>query len=125
MGLSDCVDRTANSGDYRQSFPGIIRFMNSSNIGTVKAVSPWFGLHTMPLPIRELRVGASEDTSALKQAAISPDLCGPAPRSAMARRYFYSFGVSRSKRTLKKLSSSAAIAVTEAVSTASIGIGDD
>ena len=35
----------------RQSSPGMIRAMNWSNIGTVKAVSPWFGLQIMPLEI--------------------------------------------------------------------------
>ncbi len=43
----------------------MIRFMNSSNIGTVNAVSPWFGLQTLPLTINELRVGASDETAAL------------------------------------------------------------
>jgi hypothetical protein len=42
----------------------MIRFMNSSNIGTVKAVSPWFGLQIIPLEISELRVGASDVTMA-------------------------------------------------------------
>ena len=93
-------------------------------MGTVKAVSPWFGLHTMPLAINELLVGASDETSALKQAAISPDLCGPGPSSAIARRYFFSFGVNRSKRTKKKLSSSAAMTVMEAVSTSLTSIGE-
>jgi hypothetical protein len=37
-----------------------MRFMNSSNIGTVYAVSPWFGRQIMPLAISELRVGASD-----------------------------------------------------------------
>lgn len=49
----------------RQPSPEMVRFMNSSNMGTVKAVSPWLGLHTMPLPMSELRVGANDDTSAL------------------------------------------------------------
>ncbi len=35
----------------RHSFPGIIRCMNSSKSGTVKAVSPWFGLQIMPFAI--------------------------------------------------------------------------
>lgn len=43
----------------RQSAPGMMRFMNWSNIGTVNAVSPWLGLQTMPLAVSELRVGAS------------------------------------------------------------------
>lgn len=29
---------------FRHSSPGIVRRMNSSKSGTVKAVSPWFGL---------------------------------------------------------------------------------
>jgi hypothetical protein len=35
----------------RQSCPGMIRHMNSSKSGTVKPVSPWLGLQTMPLEI--------------------------------------------------------------------------
>ena len=35
----------------RQSSSGMMRTMNWSNSGTVKAVSPWLGLQTMPLPI--------------------------------------------------------------------------
>jgi hypothetical protein len=42
----------------------MMRFMNSSNIGTVNAVSPWFGLQIIPLAIKELRVGASDVTFA-------------------------------------------------------------
>lgn len=34
-----------------QPSPGMMRRMNSSNSGTVKAVSPWLGLHIMPLEI--------------------------------------------------------------------------
>jgi len=34
-----------------QSSPGMMRRMNSSNNGTVKAVSPWLGLQIMPLAI--------------------------------------------------------------------------
>ena len=69
------------------------------------------GLHTIPFAISELRVGARDDTAASNDSAISPDRCGPGPSSAMARRYFFSFGVSLSNRTRKKLSSRAAIAV--------------
>ena len=49
---------------WRQSTSGMMRFMNSSNIGTVYAVSPWFGLQIIPLAISELRVGASDVTLA-------------------------------------------------------------
>ena len=59
-----CLCGRAACGAYRQSSPGIVRFMNSSNIGTVKAVSPWFGLQIIPLAISELRVGASDVTLA-------------------------------------------------------------
>ena len=45
-----------------QSSPGMIRCMNSSNNGTVNAVSPWLGLQIMPFPINRLRVGPSEVT---------------------------------------------------------------
>lgn len=48
----------------------------------------------------------------------------PSPSSAMARRDFFSLGVSRSKRTRKKLSFMAASAVTEAAVTASRSIGE-
>lgn len=34
-----------------QFSPGMMRFMNSSNRGTVKPVSPWLGLQIMPLEI--------------------------------------------------------------------------
>jgi hypothetical protein len=34
-----------------QSSPGMILRMNSSNKGTVKAVSPWLGLQIMPFAI--------------------------------------------------------------------------
>ncbi len=40
----------------------MMRFMNSSNIGTEYAVFPWFGLQIIPLEIRVLRVGASDVT---------------------------------------------------------------
>lgn len=100
-----------------QSLPGIIRFMNSSKSGTVNAVSPWLGLQIMPLAMRLLRIGPKAVTRLLSLSAISPDLCGPGPSSAMARRYFFSVGVNRSKRTRKKLSSRAAIASFEAVAT--------
>jgi hypothetical protein len=49
---------------WRQSALGMMRLMNSSNIGTVYAVSPWFGLQIIPLAISELRVGASDVTLA-------------------------------------------------------------
>jgi hypothetical protein len=43
----NCAKNNA-CGYSRQSAPGMIRFRNLSNMGTVKAVSPWLGLHTMP-----------------------------------------------------------------------------
>lgn len=45
--------------------------MNASNIGTVKAVSPWFGLQVIPLAIKALRVGATDVTSASQRCAMS------------------------------------------------------
>jgi len=36
----------------------MVRFINSSNRGTVKAVSPWLGLQIMPFTINWLRAGA-------------------------------------------------------------------
>ncbi len=50
--------RSAERAPYsRQSLPGMMRRMNSSKSGTVKAVSPWLGLQTMPFAISWLRVG--------------------------------------------------------------------
>ena len=46
------------------------RFMNWSNMGTVNAVSPWLGLHTMPLVMSELRTGASDVVFAVSTAAM-------------------------------------------------------
>ena len=40
----------------------MMRSMNSLNIGTVNAVSPWLGLQIIPLLINWLRVEASELT---------------------------------------------------------------
>ena len=85
----------------------MIRRMKASNNGTVNAVSPWLGLYAMPFWISFERSGASERTSRPSAAATSPERCGPAPSSAIAGRYTFSFGVSRSKRTRKKLASSA------------------
>jgi hypothetical protein len=48
----------------------------------------------------------------------------PGPMSAIARRYRFSTGVNRSKRTRKRLSPSAAIASRDAVSTSSTVIGE-
>ena len=93
-----------------QFSPGMIRRMNSSNKGTVKAVSPWWGLQIMPLAINWFLVGPRAVTSRPNVPAMSPDRCGPGPSSAIARRYFFSAGVSRSNLTRKKLSSSAATA---------------
>ena len=42
------------------SSPGMMRFMNSSKRGTVKAVSPWVGLQIMPLAIRLARCGPKD-----------------------------------------------------------------
>jgi len=43
--------RGAAPAYVRQSCPGMIRRINSSNMGTVNAVSPWLGLQIMPLAI--------------------------------------------------------------------------
>ena len=88
----------------------VVRSINSSNIGTVNAVSPWLGLHTIPFRIRWDRVGARELTSRDITCAISPDRWGPPPSFAIAFRYLLSEGVSLSKRTRKKLWSRSAIA---------------
>jgi hypothetical protein len=47
----------------------MMRFMNSSNMGTVKAVSPWFGLQTMPFVISELLVSSA--ATAVMEAALT------------------------------------------------------
>ncbi len=65
---------------------GMIRFINSSNRGTVNAVSPWFGLQIIPLVIRLARSGPKELVGFLRTVAISPDRCGPGSSSAIARR---------------------------------------
>jgi len=93
---------------------GTIRSMNSLNIGTVKAVSPWPGLHIMPLLINCARVGPNEETVRSITCAMSPDRWGPAPSLAMALKYFFCEGVSLSNRTRKKLWSRSAIARMEA-----------
>lgn len=48
---------------FHRFVSGMMRFMNSSKSGTVKAVSPWWGLQIMPFEMSWLRVGASEVTS--------------------------------------------------------------
>ena len=58
---------------YRQASPGIMRNMKRSNKGTVNAVSPWLGLHTIPLLINWLRVGASDCTERPRACDISPE----------------------------------------------------
>ena len=101
----------------------MMRRMNWSNSGTVKPVSPWLGLHTMPFAINWLLVGPSDVTGRFMIRATSPDRWGPGPSSAIARRYRRSDGVNRSKRTRKKLSSSAAVAVSDARSTSPSSMG--
>jgi len=64
----------------------MIRFMNSSNKGTVKAVSPKVGLQTIPFAIRVLRTGPREELALPITSAISPERWGPSPSSAIARR---------------------------------------
>ena len=90
--------------------PGMIRNINSSNIGTVKAVSPCPGLHIVPFPINWLRIGPKDLTSRPNSWAMAPERWGPGPSWAIARIYFFCVGVSLSKRTKKKLWSRAAIA---------------
>jgi hypothetical protein len=41
---------------------GIVRFMNPSKSGTVKAVSPCAGLKTMPFVMSAFRTGATVET---------------------------------------------------------------
>lgn len=48
---------------FHRFVSGMMRFMNSSKSGTVKAVSPWWGLQIIPFEMSWLRVGASEVTS--------------------------------------------------------------
>jgi hypothetical protein len=40
LAVESCSGRGACSPGYRHESPGMTRFMNSSNIGTVNAVSP-------------------------------------------------------------------------------------
>jgi hypothetical protein len=47
--------------------------MNSSNIGTVNAVSPNAGLKIIPLRIRPLRSGATAETALPSRRAMSPE----------------------------------------------------
>lgn len=54
----------------------MMRFMNSSNLGSVNAVSPWFGLQIIPLVIRSLRAGAKALTFASQQLAMPPERWG-------------------------------------------------
>jgi hypothetical protein len=68
----------------------------------------------MPLMIKLALSGPKEFVGLFSSVAISPDRWGPVPSSAIALRYCFSFGVNLSKRTRKKLSSSAAIASMEA-----------
>src|SRR4029079_10267968 len=56
------IDLTWYQLASRQASPGMMRRMNSSNSGTVKAVSPWFGLQTMPLSMSWARIGPSDVT---------------------------------------------------------------
>ncbi len=51
------------------------------------AVSPWLGLQIIPLAISLFLVGPSAVTARPSFSAMSPDRCGPGPRSAIARRY--------------------------------------
>ena len=55
---------------------------------------------------------------------MSPLRCGPGPNSAIAWRYSRSLGVSRSRRTRKKLSSSACLTAGRAALTSSMPMGD-
>ena len=52
---------------------GIMRFINSSNRGTVNTVSPWLGLQIIPLLIRLCRKGPNAFTERPSWAAMSPD----------------------------------------------------
>ena len=68
-----------------ETHSGIERRMKSSNIGTVNAVSPCWGLKTMPFLIRTVRRGAAAVTFIANMRAMSPERCGPGPSSAIAR----------------------------------------
>ena len=65
---------------------GIARFMYWSKSGTVNAVSPCCGLKIIPFRIRPLLSGAIVSTLTPSLSATSPDLWGPGPSSAIARR---------------------------------------
>jgi hypothetical protein len=72
VSITPSFDRYAIARVY-QSVPGMILFMNSSKRGTVKAVSPWFGLQIMPLMIKLARRGPKEFVGFLRIMAISPE----------------------------------------------------
>jgi AraC family transcriptional regulator len=97
--------RRGSAGEFIQPRPRLRR--RTPSYGS-KRISWWCVLDSNPLP----------------GSAISPERCGPGPSSAIARRYFFSLGVSRSKRTRKKLSSSAATAVMDALAITAASIGD-
>ena len=60
--LRSWVEAASAAQAVCQVSSGMMRFMNSSNRGTVNAVSPWLGLQIMPLLISRSRSGP---TSAL------------------------------------------------------------
>ena len=64
IALLPLIERGAADGAVhsRQSLPGMIRRMNSSNKGTVNAVSPWLGLQMTPLEMSWLLIGPSAVT---------------------------------------------------------------
>ena len=89
----------------------------------MKAVSPWLGLQTIPFEINLDLAGPNEEAGLFSFCAMSPERCGPAPNSAIARKYLRSIGVVLSSRTLKKLSSKVAMVKTEACLTSASVIG--
>ena len=77
--VRDIIHRCAS----RHVAPGMMRRMNRSNRGTVKAVSPRVALQTMPLAINWPRVGAEAATSFDARSTSPTASCGS---PATARR---------------------------------------
>ena len=107
-----------------QGVRGMARWRYRPNMGTVNAVSPCVGLHTIPFRVSFARVGATARTGLPSTRATSPDRCGSPLSSAMARRCYFPDGVRRSNPTRKKLPSNSAMASSVAVSTSAEVIGD-
>lgn len=87
LSVADAWIAAAASGPVvlpKNGYGVMVRRMKPSNIGTVNAVMPWEGLHTIPLRIRPLRSGPVRSTFKPMTSAIAPERCRPGPSCAMA-----------------------------------------